>query len=256
MKRYTFLLSFLLSALIPAAAQAAIAFVADGGYAQGSPATPTAPAGVSLNDTIVICATVRTSTAGGTITTPAGFTVGVTTGSVTDGGGTFNNNYMFYKTAAAGDVTLSSGAGTYSIAYNTGGSSPNVSADVRDYSGAATASQINSTATVLGGNNSFVTIPALSETFVSGEWYVACSSDETAPAGTPTSSPTLSHVYNNAGFLNSLFIGDLIPGSSPAAETITYGGPVTGRPAWGMSLKPAAGGVVPPSRLPLMGIGN
>jgi hypothetical protein len=235
MKLRMIILAFL-GVLIPAAAEAAIAFVADGGFARASSSVSlTMPAGTVQNNLMVMCVVDRTNTAAGTITTPTGWTAGAITGGLSDGGPTYNNQYFFYKVAGASE------AGPYTVSYNTGGTQVEIGGNIRTYSGTSTVTPINTTQTTVGATNSTTTIVgAFSETWVSGEWMVGCATSEDNTI--PTTSPVLNNQMSNVGFQNSIIMGDTIPGSAPGAETYTYAGAVQGRPGWGVTIVPAAGG--------------
>lgn len=232
-------------------AQAAITFVAAGAYASNSSTSVTLakPTGTASGDAEVMCVSVITTVATGTITTPAAWTVAQSTGAANDGTGAFVNTYLFYKVAGGAEPS------TYTVSYNTGGTIAAMDGVIVDYTGTAAASPVNSSAAVLGGNTAANVVPGLTETFVAGEWYVGCSvsRDNTLPAA----SPAMTTRVSNTGFLESYFVGDLIPLSAPGAETYTYAGSDNGRTAWGVSLKSLSGGGGPVTHwLPLMGVGK
>jgi hypothetical protein len=251
-RRYRLLSATLLFALASPGAWAAITFVSDGGYtASGtSTVTLTKPAGTALNDLEVMCVSVITNVSQGTITTPAGWTLVTSTGAGDDGGGTFVNTYAFVKVAGGSEPA------NYAISYNTGGTIAGMDGDIRDYSGTATSNPVNSFAAILtAANTTTGVVPALTETFISGEWYVACATSK--DNAIPATSPSLSHIYSNSGFLQSYILGDLVPGSAPGAETFTYGANVPNRPALGLSIKPLiAGPALLKGQLPLTGAGK
>lgn len=218
----------------------AITFVADGGYASSasSPVILTKPAGTNQNDLLVMFVNVQTTTSQGTISTPAGWALVASTGALSDGvGSVFNNTFLFTKLAGGSEPA------NYAVSYNTGGTLNGLDGNIRGYRGA---SGVNSSATIVTASPALTAIvPALIETFRSGEWYAACAVSEFND--TPSVSPALSDTFSNAGAFCSYFIGDLIPSSAPGAETFTYAGSHQGRTAIGASILPVV--VVPANRL-------
>jgi hypothetical protein len=195
-----------------------------------------------------MCVSVQTFVSQGTITTPTGWTLQASTGAALDGGTAYVNTYLFYRVA-------SSEPASYNVAYNTGGTFNDIAGNIRGYRGTATTSPINSSATVLtAANQATNTVPALTETFVSGEWYVGCSSTD-VNVDVSSTSPVLNNVFDPTPFQILFYMGDLIPGSSPGAQTYTYTGSNAGRTGWGVSIKPLGAAPATSNLLPLQGVG-
>jgi hypothetical protein len=194
-----------------------------------------------------MCANLQTTVAQGSLTTPAGFTSAGSTGAALDGGTGFVNTYLYWKVAVSADTSASS----YNVSYNTGGTFGDIAGNIRAYHGTAASSPINSSAFVLtSGTVQTNVVPALTETFASGEIYVGCAATD-INLGNPTTTPTLSHTFGPAPFIIQINMGDYFPGSTPGTETYDYGAGnnVAGRTGWGVSIKPLAGGA--PKRPPL-----
>ncbi len=217
----------------------AISFVADGGWngSGTSPVALTVPATAADGDLLLMFGTIiTTGGVSGTLTTPAGWNFVVLTGGGDDGSGDITNVSLYYRIA-------SSEPGSYNLAYNTGGTFASVEGNIRAYRGTGTVgSPINSTATVItAGSSTTNIVPALTETFVSGEWYVGASIYNQQAADSTAQSPTLSNVLLGRGFFANACIGNLIPVSAPGAETFTYTGTSwLGRVGVGVSILPPA----------------
>jgi hypothetical protein len=241
--------------VVTTCARAAVSFVSDGGYGGGGGATATlsTPAGIAVGDAMVMCVGTATSGSQGTISTPAGWTLIGSTGAASDGGAPwYLNLYLFYRVANSTDAAGT----TYGASYNTGGTLVSVEGNIRGYTGSA-AAPINSSAFVLtSASNANNVVPALSETFVSGEMYFGCSAS-THPDTVSFTSPVLSHISAPMPYAISLYMGDYVPGGVPGTETYNYGGGVQpGRVGWGASIKPLIGGGGSTcNQLPLLGAG-
>jgi hypothetical protein len=145
-------------------------------------------------------------------------------------------------------------AGTLNVNAGTTGSNTFLDGDIRLYSGTATTNPVNLYSIKCEpGNINTITLPAVVETFVSGEWYVAGVSS--IANDLPTSAaPTLSHVFTSTG-INAYEIGDLIPSGAPGTELFTYAASTSWRVAAGVTIKPL-GAATSGSQLILTGAGQ
>jgi hypothetical protein len=216
----------------------AIAFVAASAYASGaSNVVISKPAGTANGNLLIAFVAVQDT--GGTtrssVNTLAGWTAIVNATSATNGG-SFTNIYAFWKVAASEPSTY-----TWVGTAGSGATISGFDGMIRTYSGTATSSPINfsAAAPIPGGGN--VTIPTFvgSETFVSGEWYVACCADSSNALPSATN-PVLGNIASNAGVFDSFYNADYVPSSAPVAEVFTMAdGTGTGV---GLTILPPGGG--------------
>jgi len=210
----------------------AIAYVSTGAYASDASAvTLGTPAGSSNGNLFVAFVGVQDSNATAGVTTPSGWNL-IT--SVVTSSGTYTRLYAFW--------TILSGGTTYVFNTTAGSGSLNgVDGIIRAYSGTKTTAVVNSfnSAAESGGT---IIVPALTETFQSGEWYVTCCSD--GNNGTPSPiSPALSNSFHDNGSNNSYTAGDYIPVSSPGTETYTLGSGLAA--AIGLTILPSSSASAP-----------
>jgi hypothetical protein len=253
-----FLTAFIaaLSCLSPA--WAAIAFVAAGAHNTSNTKSValSTPAGIANNNLEIMTATIVDSNGLSTITTPSGWTLITYVATPTAVYSAYMVEYAFYRVAASepASYTVSGVAGSGSTVYGMAG-------DIRGYSGTATSSPVIS---YVSAANTGLTVPALSETFISGEWYVAAY--YALAEQNPTSvAPALSHLVDGLGGNNgtasgavSWYLGDLVPSSAPGTQAFTLpngSGQLNGQAAIGLSIKPSSGVVAHMCARDLLGVG-
>src|SRR5208283_4788390 len=187
-------------------------------------------------DTLVAFLEVEDEDGTSTITTLTGWTqIGSSVLSPVNGA-YYSKYYVFWKTATGsepGSYTWS--AGTQGLNY------VGIDGLISHFSGCNQANPINAFASV-SGDTGLLVVPALGETFVSGEVYVGGYGDQTNVLPTVTS-PTLTTATSNTGNWSAFFVGYYSPGSAAGAETYTttsvYAVGV------GFTLKPATAGDTP-----------
>jgi hypothetical protein len=239
---------FALLALVWAApAGAAIAYVSSGGYGSGaSGATSvalTAPTGLVSGELEIAFVTIQDNKGTSTVATLSGWTPITSVSGFDSGAATGLVQYAFWKVAGVSEPATYTFTGTA----GSGATVTGMDGVIVAFSGTATTSPINSFASKYQAPATHtVTVPALSETFVSGEWYVGNSIDPLN--NLPTASPTLSNTYSNAGSYESYYTGSYAPGSTPGTEVYTYGLNNYGQSAIGFTILPPSVG---PTSCPL-----
>jgi hypothetical protein len=198
----------------------AIGFVGNSAYNAGATSVAiTKPASTVSGNLMIafVCSQDTNGTA--TVTTLAGWTYinDIMHNFTTSNAAT--HLYAFYRVAGGSEgssYTFTGSAGTGSL-YGYDGI-------IRTYSGTAISGAIinyTSSATISSGT---VVIPTFSghETFLTGEWYVACCA---SPANEvpSTTSPSLSHIHSNTGQYQGYYDGDYAPSSVPGTETFSSG---------------------------------
>jgi hypothetical protein len=194
-----------------------ISFVGEGGYVNGTATSVTLnkPAGVVAGDMMI--AFVSIVAAGVPTCSSPGWTL------IGENARTVNGGFIssFYKIAGSSEPS------TY--VFTNGGSYVGTDGISRAFRGAV---GINAYA---GAQSE--TVPALSETFVSGEWYVACAVDyDHGPA--PTSSPALSNTFYNVGSGFAYFSGSYIPTAAPGAEAFVWTTGTSNKVSAGFTIHP------------------
>jgi hypothetical protein len=198
----------------------AIAFVANGGYASSATTTVilNKPAGIAVGNLMVAFVTAQDTNQTATVTTLSGWTLAFGPQHVTLSGVGLAF-YAFTRVATSADVSGS----TYSwTAVNGTGTLHGIDGLIYGFSGTATSSPVNHAAGAVAVSTS-VTIPTFggAETFVSGEWYVACCCD--AFNNVPTTiTPALTNVSSNAGTNEAFYVGTLTSlVASPGTQVFT-----------------------------------
>jgi hypothetical protein len=214
----------------------AIAFRADGGYNSAVAATSsvsvalTVPTNVT-GDLLIMWATVVDPTAV-TATTPSGWASYTSFTSNLDDVSTplKTTVSVFYRYASSEPATYTVSASGIT---NTSGFS-GIEGNIRSYSGTAASSPFNSNAHVLtcSGSPSVNTVPALSETFVSGELYVVIAFGQDPTGSNPvltnssfSPATTSADFYTNGGgYFNCYNIADYAPSGpgAPGSMAITW----------------------------------
>jgi hypothetical protein len=212
----------------------AITFAGDGAVTFGNPVVLSDPAGLSVGDTLLMVAVVTSDSTTPTIPTPAGWTFVTNTGA--GNSGDTSNAYLFYRIATSADVAVA----TYSVSANAPGNTYiSISGFIRGYNGADNVSPINgSIADDQPVNSTTHIVPAVTETFASGELYFICDTSRDNIHATSTS-PALNNANNNNSGFIGYSAGDLIPTGAPGTETFTYAGGVAHRQAVGATIKVA-----------------
>ena len=227
-------------------------YVSDGGYNHGTGSFfPSRPGNLIAG--MLECAILGSQQAGNvaqdTFTAPKGLIGGVP-------GGTWFQEFIYSAYDPTHNITGTfalltrlagpSEPGTYTFSCGSGAS---IDGEIRACAGTKTTPPFVGASSFSGDvNSTTVTVPALGETFTPGELYVGASIN--ASNANPTSStPALSHIYNNAGTFFGYYIGDIAP--QTGAVSFGFAGAHDGSFGIGFSLLPANG---VPYSLPLFPI--
>jgi len=234
-----------------APAWATIAFVGAGTYTASGTASVslTRNATIASGDALIAVVSTQDKSGTSTVATLAGWTA-VTHVVSPSNGGFFSETYVFWKIAGGSEPSSYTwSAGTQGTSYT------GIDGVTVTYSGTASSSIINSFASATSTTTT-LTIPALTETFQSGEVYIATATSSTN-ATVSTETPTLTQRFKNAGSDNSYYVGELTPASAPGSEALTGSGG-----AWG-SASGIGFTIIPPGGAPascaatrsMMGVG-
>ena len=201
---------------------AAVAFIADGGYASGNASggnasvTLTFPAGIAAGNLVLAAIAIQYFTSGsGAAATPTGWTL--VTSTTENNSGSFMGKLFLYAAIWSSGLT-----GTFT---GSGLGAGGIDGDIKGYSGAGSTVGTalgNSSAVTSGGSNTIALIPGPSG-FTTGQWNYWAAINPTNQAISSTS-PALAHVYYNSGNWEAFEVGDTTPGSAPGTETVTWGG--------------------------------
>ena len=176
----------------------------------------TKPAGTTTGD--LILAVVQVFFASSSATPPSGWSTAVSVGAT-------YKLYVFWKIAGASEPT------TYTFTTTTFSEG-----NTRTYRGYGA---INGTSSfeVDSGTVVTYTLPAVTETFVSGERYVVFGTSYNGYQWT-TESPSLGNLFFNSGTYISLNIGDVVLGSAPGIQTLNWNAGDSSLAMLGVVIKP------------------
>jgi len=201
---------------------AAVAFIADGGYASGNASggnasvTLTFPAGIAAGNLVLAVVSIQYFTSGsGAEATPTGWTL---VGNTTENNSTSFMTKMFLYAA----IWSSGLTGTFT---GSGLGAGGIDGDIKGYSGAGSTVGTalgNFTSVTSAGSNTVAVIPGPSG-FTTGQWNYWAAISPTNQTVSSTS-PALAHVYYNSGAWEAYEVGDTTPGSAPGSDSITWAG--------------------------------
>ena len=211
----------------------AIAYITDDAYANGNPVSLAMPAGVVQGNLMIAFVAVQDDNGLSSVNTLAGWNF---IGKVSSSAGSYVNLSAFWRIAGSGEAGPYSWTATAGSGSNIGG----LDGMIWAFSGTAQTAPINNFAIKVGPNTSTtIIIPALTETFQSGEWYIACVCDSNNTSYTSTT-PTCTYYDATGGFWESFNIGAYAPVSSAAAMTWTTTG------TWSSAAVGIAVSILPP----------